>query len=320
MKSISRQGVYNPALEPNLLHQGWRPIQLGYIIPELVGFVKADEFLNECDVGVVALNLLNLGGTQARKLARASARILLLHRVDELASHPRSLIRLPPHCKLTQNQNLNVIEVSAGHHLERALAGDVRAGEHADGAEHGQAAVVELLGLVALPALVRLPLRRAEEVARLVVWPPAVEDADHLHEHDEGEDLQPAELRHLRQREQRVGRVLAAEERVEAVGARGAVRPSMPVGTRDVTGVSAANARAREGTHAHVVGRVTRRLVQHGLEMSRALSTFRKGMSVVNAIERMQASAEPTLSTPSPLGPSRLSGLSSRALATSPTG
>jgi hypothetical protein len=118
MKSISRQGVYNPALEPNLLHQGWRPIQLGYIIPELVGFVKADEFLNECDVGVVALNLLNLGGTQARKLARASARILLLHRVDELASHPRSLIRLPPHCKLTQNQNLNVIEVSAGHHLE----------------------------------------------------------------------------------------------------------------------------------------------------------------------------------------------------------
>merc|ERR1719174_2281167 len=108
--------------------------------------------------------------------------------------------------------------VAGVHDLEGSLAGDVGADEHTDRTEHRKTPVVQLLGLVALPALIRLPLGRAEEIPGLVVWPPSVKDAEHLEEHDEGEDLKPAELWRLRQREQRVRRVLAVEERVPFVG------------------------------------------------------------------------------------------------------
>ena len=90
--------------------------------------------------------------------------------------------------------------------LQWPLAGDVRVREHANRGEHREAAVVELLGLVAVPRRVYLPLARAEEIARLVVGAPAVEDADHLHEHDESEDLEPPKLGHLRRdRRERLG-------------------------------------------------------------------------------------------------------------------
>jgi len=55
-----------------------------------------------------------------------------------------------------------------------------------------------LAELVGVPGRCRLPLGGAEEVARLVVRPPAVEDAEDLHEADEEEDLQQAQLGHLR--------------------------------------------------------------------------------------------------------------------------
>ena len=47
-------------------------------------------------------------------------------------------------------------------------------------AEHGQSPVVELLGLVADPSFVRLPLRGAEEIPGLIVRPTAVQDSEHL--------------------------------------------------------------------------------------------------------------------------------------------
>mmetsp|Transcript_50918 Transcript_50918/g.168596 ORF Transcript_50918/g.168596 Transcript_50918/m.168596 type:complete len:233 (-) Transcript_50918:31-729(-) len=108
--------------------------------------------------------------------------------------------------------------VACVEQLERSLAGDVRVREHADGAKHGEPAVVELAELVGVPGRCRLPLGGAEEVARLVVGPPAVEDAEDLHEADEEEDLQQAQLGHLRDCEERVARELAAEEGVELVG------------------------------------------------------------------------------------------------------
>lgn len=78
--------------------------------------------------------------------------------------------------------------------LERALAGDVRTRQHTNRREHRQAAVVELLELIILPGLSRLPLRRAEEVSWLVVCPPGVQDANYLNESDENEDLDDAQL------------------------------------------------------------------------------------------------------------------------------
>ena len=92
-----------------------------------------------------------------------------------------------------------------GEDLDRALAGDVRADQHANRAEHRKAAVVQLLELIVLPRLSRLPLRRAEEVSGLVVCPPCVQDANHLDERDENQDLNDAQLRRLPQ--QRVAQV-----------------------------------------------------------------------------------------------------------------
>lgn len=70
-------------------------------------------------------------------------------------------------------------------------------GQHANGREHGKAPVVELTDLEVVPRGASLPLRGAEEVARLVVRPPAVEDAKNLHEADEEHNLEQAKLRHL---------------------------------------------------------------------------------------------------------------------------
>ena len=61
--------------------------------------------------------------------------------------------------------------------------------DHTNDADHRESPVVELLRLVALPVGVGLPLGGAEEVARLIVRPPAVEDPNHLHEHDEGQEI-----------------------------------------------------------------------------------------------------------------------------------
>lgn len=81
--------------------------------------------------------------------------------------------------------------------LQRAFAGEVRVGQHANGGKHGETAVVELTELVVVPALGGFPLRRAEEVARLVVRPPAVEDTEDLKEANEDKNLEEAQLRHL---------------------------------------------------------------------------------------------------------------------------
>ena len=156
-------------------------------------------------LGTVAAPHASSPGTRVRMLESAA-----------LPSGPSA--RTP---KSRSNGHLEDHHVTGHHDLDRALASDVRASEHANRAEHGQPAIVELLRLVALPASVRIPLRRAQEVSWLVVRPPAVQNANHLNEHDEREDLQPAELRHLNGSLQRVIAEVLEDAREERRGVGG---------------------------------------------------------------------------------------------------
>eukprot|EP00968_Pinguiococcus_pyrenoidosus_P002581 scaffold145_cov261-Pinguiococcus_pyrenoidosus.AAC.9 len=83
--------------------------------------------------------------------------------------------------------------------------------------EHGETAVVQLLGLVVHPALVRVvrPFAGAEQVSGLVVGTLLREDADHLDDRRSRNNLDPAERRHgLHGHEGVVGHGSAFIERV----------------------------------------------------------------------------------------------------------
>lgn len=84
-------------------------------------------------------------------------------------------------------------EVAGGDLLVGGLAGDQVLGDEAHDGEHGQAAVVQLLGLVRVPALVRLldPLPRAEVVTGLVAGQLGDLARQVLDDVDGQEDLEP---------------------------------------------------------------------------------------------------------------------------------